>query len=348
MAESSDTNAGITADNSSFVEPTKESLTAALPVGLTLQEVAVRLAAGVCAAYSAYNNGSNLTPALDGYQGFQPIYVWESDPNVFPSWGVGGAGVGTVSAAPTRPAAYAVPNPCTGPMPPGTPWPGSQLFGFTATANDLSHNILVFRGTVTMQEAIYDLFGWGNNTDCMLPTQWWEKTNYGQVNSYLYAFYANYDLGAVTSLAKSTMDAIAATVASNPNKPWYIGGHSLGGAVTSLAALDAVASGAIGGSPSPVVFTFGSLHVGIQSFRDAYTQRVPVSARVANLCDFVPSMVSLQPVKPNPPYVHVGAEATFVWQTWDDWGNHSHASIYQPMVQSYWDVIQWGSRHYPQ
>ena len=81
--------ADVTLDNSLPVEPTKESLAAALPVGITLQEVAVRLAAGVCAAYSAYNNGSNLTPSLDGYQGFQPIYVWESDPNVFPSWGVG-------------------------------------------------------------------------------------------------------------------------------------------------------------------------------------------------------------------------------------------------------------------
>ena len=137
----------------------------------------MRLAAGVCAAYSAYNNGSNLAPSLEGYQWFKPIYVWETNPNVFPSWGVG-AGVGATSDAPARPAAYAD-SKCTGPTPPGTPSLGSQLFGFTATANDLSHNILVFRGTVTMQEAIYDLFGWGNNVDCMLPSQWWEKTNYG-------------------------------------------------------------------------------------------------------------------------------------------------------------------------
>ena len=44
----------------------------------------------------------------------------------------------------------------------------------------------------------------------------------------------------------------------------------------------------------------------------------------------------------------VGTEATFVWQTWDDWGNHSLAKIYLPMVQSYWNVIKWGPRNYPQ
>jgi hypothetical protein len=37
-----------------------------------------------------------------------------------------------------------------------------------------------------------------------------------------------------------------------------------------------------------------------------------------------------------------------VWQTWDDWGNHSLATIYLPVVQNYWNVIEWGPRTYPQ
>jgi predicted lipase len=126
-----------------------------------------------------------------------------------------------------------------------------------------------------------------------------------------------------------------------------MGAHSLGGAMLSLAALDAVVSGAFG-TKKPLVFTFGSLHVGDASFASAYTPLVPGSVRVANLCDFVPSMVSLEPVTPTDPYVHVGLEATFVWQTWDDWGNHSLSNIYMPMVQSHWGVIRWGPRKYPQ
>jgi triacylglycerol lipase len=165
------------------------------------------------------------------------------------------------------------------------------------------------------------------------------------VNSYLYAFYTYTDYDTVTSLAASCLNAIQATSAQAPNLPWYMGAHSLGGAMLSLAALDAVVSSALN---NPLVFTFGSLHVGDASFAGAYTPQVPASVRVANLCDFVPSMVSLEPVKPVDPYVHVGTEATFVWQTWDDWGNHSLANIYMPMVQKHWDVIQWGPRHYPQ
>jgi hypothetical protein len=332
----------------------KDAITAALPSGLTLQDVAIRLAGGVCEAYAAYNNGSNLKPALPGYHSFNLIYVWEAAPNGNPFSGVGvtAQAASAISAkvvdTPLRkPAAYATPNLCTGPMPPGTPSAGSQLFGFTATADDGSHNILIFRGTVTLEEAGYDLLGWGSNTECLLPSQWFEQKSFGLVNSYLYGFYVDEDLGAVTSLAASSMKAIQQTASSHPNIPWFVGAHSLGGAIASLAALDAVASGVLAGNKT-VVMTFGSLHVGDKQFADAYTAQVPLSIRIANLCDFVPSMVSLEPVIPADPYVHVGAPATFVWQTWDDWGNHSLATIYQPMVQSYWDVIQWGERKYPQ
>jgi hypothetical protein len=334
-----------------------ESIAAALAPGMSLQDVAVRLANGVCEAYAAYNNGSNLMPNLSGYNSFNPIWVYEYDPNVNP-WSVPETQAKVASAVLAKagsqterqPAAYASgagasPPPCVGPIPAGTPKEGYQLFGFTATADDNSHNILVLRGTVTLEEAGYDLLGWGTNTACLLPSQSWEQQTYGLVNSYLYAFYTYTDYDTVTSLAASCLNAIQATSAQAPNLPWYMGAHSLGGAMLSLAALDAVVSSAL---KNPLVFTFGSLHVGDASFAGAYTTQVPASVRVANLCDFVPSMVSLEPVKPVDPYVHVGTEATFVWQTWDDWGNHSLANIYMPMVQKHWDVIQWGPRHYPQ
>ena len=65
------------------------------------------------------------------------------------------------------------------------------------------------------------------------------------------------------------------------------------------------------GSQSPLVFTFGSLHVGDKSFATAYNSNVLHTYRIANLCDFVPSMVSLEPVTPSDPYVHVGLPGTF-------------------------------------
>jgi triacylglycerol lipase len=339
----------------SFIDATK----AALPASFTLKDICVLLAAGVCEAYAAYNNGNNHAPKLDGYKWFNPIYVWESLPNGNPFSTAEGqaqaiAGVGTAQdALPSRAAAYAsrvgeAPQ-CTGPIPPGTPVAGSQLFGFTATANDESHNILVYRGTVTMEEAGYDLLGWGTNINCMLPSQWWEPNNYGPVNSYLFAFYVNKGTN-WSSLASSTMDAIQKTMnlTTQKNLPWFLGGHSLGGAMITLAALDAVASTAFGTQSLPFVITFGSLHVGDQTFADLYKPEVPLTGRIANLCDFVPSMVSLEPVTLPDPYVHVGTPGTFVWQKWDDWANHSLSGVYQPMVQSHWETIHWGSRKYPQ
>jgi len=335
-------------------DPT-DPLRAALPPGMSLQDAAIRLANGVCAAYAAYNNGSNQDPQLDGYKWFTPIWVFQSDPNVVP-WPLAAAAEVVSSAVSPRPkvavprvvAAYASGDgsspTCTGPLPLGKPWPGSQLFGFTATADDDSHNIFVLRGTVTMEEAGYDLFGWGTKTPCQLPSQSSEQLTYGMVNHDLYAFYIYNNFGVVTSLATSCMKAIANTA---PDRPWLMGSHSLGGAMLSLAALDGVVSNAFG-KYNPLVMTFGSLHVGDGTFAQAYMAQVPASGRVANLCDFVPSMVSIEPVTPTDPYVHVGIPGTFVWQTWDDWGNHHLPSIYMKMVNWHWDLIKWGPRNYPQ
>ena len=333
-------------------------VTAALPSSMSLQDIAVRLANGVCAAYAAYNNGSNLQPVLNGYKNFNLIFAYEAAPNGNP-FGVAEAKASAASISTKRnvvrsarePAAYSRgPNgaqaACIGPTPIGTPSMGYQLFGFTATANDNSHNILVLRGTVTLEEAGYDLLGWGDNTLCYLPSQSNSPDSYGMVNSYLYDFYVKNDLGAVTSLAESCLGAIQSTSAQAPNLPWCMAAHSLGGAIVSLAALDALASGAL--NNAPLVITFGSLHVGDAAFAQAYKAKIRASLRVANLCDFVPSMVSLEPVTLADPYVHVGVEATFVWQTWDDWGNHSHANIYMPIVQNYWSLLQFGPRKYPQ
>ena len=332
-------------------EPVDSTLAAALPANMSLQEAAIRLANGVCAAYAAYNNGNNLPPTLPGYSSFQTIWVHEFDPNVFPVTEAR-AKVAAAAAGETRvpvarePAAYAAdgsPPTCTGPLPIGTPSEGYQLFGFTATANDNSHNIFVLRGTVTMEEAGYDLFGWGTNTPCLLPSQGGNPQSYGMVNEDLYDFYAWGD--GFTPLAVSCLNAIQAQPS---NLPWIMGSHSLGGAMLSLAAFDAMASGAL--TKVPFVMTFGSLHVGDGTFAQDYMTNLPASYRVANLCDFVPSMVSLEPVIPQDPYVHVGIPGTFVWQTWDDWGNHSLANIYLPMVEytPWWNLIKWGPRHYPQ
>lgn len=59
--------------------------------------------------------------------------------------------------------------------------------------------------------------------------------------------------------------------------------------MASLAALNAVVSGVLHPKNTAVI-TYGTLHVGDQLFATAYAPQVPLSLRVANLCDFVPSI----------------------------------------------------------
>ena len=173
--------------------PLLAPLEAALPPGLTLQQMALALAQGVMAAYDAYNNGSNNTPVLPGYQSITPIYAWETDPNINPFSGLVEADV--AARTKKQAAAYCSPPPTT-----GEPSFGRQLFGFSAVAADNSHNIVVLRGTVTLEEAGYDMLGWDHNVPCLLPSSGGNpQQTFGTVNSDLYDFYTHSDAGLVTS-----------------------------------------------------------------------------------------------------------------------------------------------------
>jgi len=108
----------------------------------------------------------------------------------------------------------------------------------------------------------------------------------------------------------------------NPVKSLTICGHSLGGALATLFALDVAAhqtanaaaaaaagAGAIGAGasagaastlmPAPTVYTYASPHTGDASFVDTYNQLVPKTCRVTNRLDIVPK------VPLPPPYQHV-------------------------------------------
>ena len=190
----------------------------------------------------------------------------------------------------------------------------------------------------------------GDNTECLLPTSSSDQLGYGEVKEDLYDFYAFgprdtfYD-----SLADSFNQAVAQLAQVNPDKPWAIAGHSLGGALATLGAIDAVVGSTYNGpnNPNPLLVTFGSLHVGLESFKEQFKLQVPQTLRFANLCDFVPSLVSLEPFTNPKPYEHVGVECTFIWQKWDDWANHS-MDLYLETIRDHMGVIKVGPRHYPE
>jgi pimeloyl-ACP methyl ester carboxylesterase len=93
------------------------------------------------------------------------------------------------------------------------------------------------------------------------------------------------------------VSALANAVYPNPVTSLTICGHSLGGALATLLALDVAANTKFG--PILKAYTYASPRTGDPSFADTYNQVVPNTIRIANRLDIVPKL-------PLPPlYDHV-------------------------------------------
>jgi len=216
--------------------------------------------------------------------------------------------------------------------------------GFTAygsySGSPPYSSLVILRGTQTDEEAFYDM-DW-TPKPCIL-----NGTQYGNAGTGVYNFYTESD-PFINSLEQNIAAAVQ-KLANAENYPnWYFAGHSLGGALITQAAMDAVVSGWYGSqsNPTTTLYTYGSLHVGDQGFATAFGQAVPEAYRIANLADWVPSLVGLEGDVPG--YVHVGLPVTFLWQKDADWANHSMSDTYLNTVTNYSNVLQCGPRQYPQ
>ncbi|MBW7456460.1 lipase family protein [Paenibacillus sepulcri] len=113
------------------------------------------------------------------------------------------------------------------------------------------------------------------------------------------------------------------------SKPLFITGHSLGGALATLAALDIVTNRS---HNQLVVYTFGAPRVGSPSFAVYYNKHVPINIRVQNVFDIVPH---LPPLIYQPPkseniyyYLHVKGESRRSFRKGSVSGNHILSSYF--------------------
>jgi hypothetical protein len=212
-------------------------------------------------------------------------------------------------------------------------WEGltRTFFGYVATGTPPNsgipeHNLVVFRGTRTKEEAAYDL-DW-NMTACTLGGNPCGNAASGQYNFYTGAVLAE------DSLSESMLAAV--TWFSDTTIPIYVCGHSLGGGMATLAALDIVQSNAYP-SVSPILYTYGGLHVGDAAFAAAFAASVQAAFRVVNLADFVPQLTGLS--ADDTSYVHVGQQWWFIFYNPYLWQNHELAISYLSALTSYPSVI---------
>jgi hypothetical protein len=329
---------------------------------MSQQELLYQLSQMVCAAYAAYTTtGTKNANVIAGnpaahhpaaipaeaavlraqpnLKNVCPIYVYEAEPDLDPSAPAPTLHSENLAVRKKR----GVPNNVV----PGTDCGGGtatheggyQLFGFTATLPAVGElkakNVLALRGTVTAYEAGVSLIDWDiDPSNCAIPTTGWDPTPQGKAQASYWEFYSGGRWLDETPLSASIQKAIMSTAAKAPGLPWFATAHSLGGGMLSLGVFDALLAGRFPNNNPPCVVTFGSVVVGDDVFATKYTEKIPNTIRVANLCDFVPSLRGLTPGPPIAPFTHVGTAYLFVWQTDSDWANHSLGDIYMKVVGS--------------
>lgn len=174
--------------------------------------------------------------------------------------------------------------------------PVYQAFVLSSKQN----NIIAFRGTNRTAEMLQDL---------LLFQEAYSEPGYGEVHA---GFSDSYQ-----AIAQQVRDAAKKL---NPALPCYITGHSLGGALATLAALD-LALYVPQLKPRIQLYTYASPRVGNPVFAAKHTRLIPNHYRVINLADAVP----LGPPRKfqGMTFAHIGQVWSFLVNAGDIDPNHS-------------------------
>lgn len=189
-----------------------------------------------------------------------------------------------------------------------------ERFGFILESDD--RLVLAFRGTSSTTDWISDAIASQENYKCVKDAG---STHRGISDIYY-------------SARPAILPALSKLSASG--KRLFITGHSLGGALATLSAMDAMKNA---GHAHPVVYTFGSPRVGDPEFAHAYQERVKMSFRVYNPLDAVPL---LPPQSYKPPrkettyrYMHVKEGIPLPFNNGSVSANHVIGSYYRELAK---------------
>lgn len=148
----------------------------------------------------------------------------------------------------------------------GVETPKPEVFGFVAESHDKI--IVTFRGTRTFEdnESDQDLF--------QIPYPF--ARNAGKTHRGFTCIYQSARSGLLDELHKLS-----------PAKKLFVAGHSLGGALAVLAALDLAVNTRF---KNLFVYTYGSPRVGDPVFASTFNYMVKNSIRIANVHDIIPTL----------------------------------------------------------
>nr|WP_183602192.1 lipase family protein [Paenibacillus phyllosphaerae] len=119
-----------------------------------------------------------------------------------------------------------------------------------------------------------------------------------------------------------------------PEKPLFVTGHSLGGALATLAALDIAKNQSF---QQLLVYTFAAPRTGDPAFVKMYNKSVPVQVRIHNEFDIVPQLPPLLYHSPRTDktytYMHVKGEEKLSFRTGSVSGNHILSSYFNNLAE---------------
>jgi triacylglycerol lipase len=139
----------------------------------------------------------------------------------------------------------------------------TEIFGFMIESDD--NIVIAFRGTTSTADTISDLIA------RQIPYPW--LYNGGQTHRGFTEIYETARMQIINVLTKCNM-----------NKKLIITGHSLGGALATLCALDLACNSKFS---SPIVYTYGAPRVGDPTFAAAYNQKIALSHRIVIESDLI-------------------------------------------------------------
>ena len=186
-------------------------------------------------------------------------------------------------------------------------------------------NIIAFRGTQTQIE-------WWRNLQATQKRYFDPKTKqqYGKVHQ-----------GYLKIVRQQINSALIKAVKQlNPNIPCYITGHSLGGAVATLSAIEIALQ--VPEIRSQIqLYTYAAPRIGDRDFVQAHSQLIPNSYRIVNLSDSVPLVppIKIQNRFTTVNYAHVGQKWAFTAQFGDILLNHV-VDTYRMAIESQQENMQ--------
>ncbi|MFD2114851.1 Mbeg1-like protein [Paenibacillus yanchengensis] len=188
-----------------------------------------------------------------------------------------------------------------------------EPFGFIMSSPQAT--IVAFRGTSSAVDWISDFIA---QQTTFSPVKQAGQTHKGFTDIYL-------------SMREQLLDILLQTPL---DRPLFITGHSLGGALATLAALDLSHNSQY---QQPIVYTFGAPRVGDPTFARYYNKYIATHWRYQNEFDIVPHLPPLVYQSPNTKktylYIHVKEEVARSFRYGTVSGNHILESYFNDLAK---------------